>query len=86
MRDALNLAECIGNIDPTDDHDGSSTKKAIGVYQEEMIRRGRVTVQRNVAASRLDESSLGWGGRGIEPLEEEHISLENIRRVRKATA
>lgn len=81
MRDALNLAECIGNIDPTNDQDGSSTKKALGVYQEEMLQRSRATVKRNVDASRLDPSSMGWGGRDVELLEEEHISLENIGRV-----
>lgn len=86
MRDALKLAECIGNIDRTDDHDGSSTKKAIGTYQEEMLRRSRATVQRNVDASNFDTSSMGWGGRDIEPLEPENISLENIGRVEKATA
>lgn len=81
MRDALNLAECIGNIDPTNDQDGSSTKKALGVYQEEMLRRSRATVKRNVDASRLDPSSMGWGGRDVELLEEKHISLETIGRV-----
>lgn len=86
MRDSLNLAECIGNIDPTNDQDGSSTKKAIGVYQEEMLPRSRATVRRNIDASRMDPYSMGWGGRGIEPLEEEHISLENIARLGKATA
>lgn len=86
MRDALNLAECIGNIDPNNDHDGYSTKKAIGVYQEEMLQRSRVTVQRNIEASRMDPSSMGWGGRSIEPLEEEHISLEDIGRVEKVVA
>lgn len=84
MRDALNLAECIGNIDPNNDHDGHSTKKAIGVYQEEMLQRSRVTVQKNIEASRMDPSSMGWGGRDIEPLEEEHISLGKIGRVEKA--
>lgn len=86
MRDALSLAECIGSIDPANDHDGSSTKKAIGVYQEEMLRRSRATVQKNVEASRMDPSSMGWGGRGLVPLEEENISLETIRRVEKASA
>lgn len=86
MRDALKLAECIGNIDTTNDHGGSSTKKAIEAYQEEMLRRSRAAVQRNVDASRLDASSMGWGGRDIEPVEEEHISLETIGRVYKATA
>lgn len=86
MRDGLNLAECIGNIDPSNDHDGSSTKNAIGVYQEEMLRRSRETVKRNVDASKMDPSSMGWGGRGIEPLKEEHISLENIGRVEEATS
>lgn len=84
MRDALNLAECIGKIDLPNDHDGSSTKKAIEAYQEEMIQRSRETVKRNVDASRMDPSSMGWGGRGLELVEEEHISLENIRRVEKA--
>lgn len=84
MRDALNLAECVGNIDANNDHSGRSTKKAIGVYQEEMLKRSRVTVQKNIEASRMDSSSMGWGGRDIEPLEEEHISLENIARVDKA--
>lgn len=82
MRDALNLAECIGNIDPSNDRDGYSTKKAIGAYQEEMLQRSRVTVQRNVEASRMNSSSMGWGGRDIEPLEEENISLANIGRVK----
>lgn len=83
MRDALNLAECIGNIDPSNDNDGSSTRNAIGVYQEEMLRRSRETVKRNVDASNMDPASMGWGGRGIELVEEEHISLENIGRVEK---
>lgn len=82
----MNLAESIGNIDPANDHGGSSTKKAIEVYQEEMIRRSRATVKRNVEASRLDPSAMGWGGRDIEPLEEENISLDNIGRVEKVTA
>lgn len=83
MRDALNLAECIGNIDPSNDYDGSSTKNAIEVYNEEMLRRSRETVKRNVDASNMDPASMGWGGRGIELVEEEHISLGNIGRVEK---
>lgn len=86
MRDALNLAECIGTIDAVNDHGGSSTKKALEAYQEEMIRRSRAAVQRNVDASRLDLSAMGWGGRDIVPLEEENISLEAIGRIEKAVA
>jgi hypothetical protein len=29
---------------------------------------------------------MGWGGRDIEPLEEEHISLETIGRIDKVVA
>lgn len=84
MRDALNLAECIGNIDATNDHGGSSKKKAIEVYQDEMLRRSRAAVQGNVDAStRLNSSSMGLAGRDIEPLEEQNISLETIGRVNK---
>lgn len=86
MRDALNLAECISNIDATSDHGGFSTKKAIEVYQEEMLQRSRVTVQKHIEASRLDPSSMGWGGRDIGPLEEESISLESIGRAETVTA
>lgn len=82
----MNLAESIGKIDSANDHGGSSTKKSIELYQEEMIRRSRATVKRNVEASRLDPSAMGWGGRDIEPLEEENISLDNIGRVEKLTA
>ena len=87
IRDALNLAQCIGNIDASNDHGESSTEKAIEDYQEEMLQRSRVTVQRNINASRVDPSSMGWGGRDIEPLEEEeNISLESIGRVGKVIA
>lgn len=81
MRDALSLADCIANIDAPNDHGGSSSKKAIQSYQEEMLRRSRVTVQKNIEASRLEPSSMGWGGRDIEPLEGESISLESIGRA-----
>lgn len=86
MMDALKLAECIGNINAVNDHDGSSTKSAVSIYQEEMLRRSQATVRKNVDASSLNLSSMGWGGRDVQPLEWESISLEEIGRVQIAPA
>ncbi|KAK2614239.1 hypothetical protein N8I77_001085 [Diaporthe amygdali] len=86
MMDALKLAECIGNINAVNDHDGSSTKSAVSIYQEEMLRRSQATVRKNVDASSLNLSSMGWGGRDVQPLEWESISLEEIGRVQVAPA
>ncbi|KAL1859505.1 hypothetical protein Daus18300_009650 [Diaporthe australafricana] len=84
MRDALKLAESIGNINAINDVEGSSTKMAVAIYNEEMIRRGSIAVQKNIDANKLNAKSMGWGGRDFEPLEEEHISLQNVGRLNMA--
>lgn len=81
MRDALKLAASIANINAINDTEGSSTKMAVAIYNEEMIRRGSIAVQKNIDANKLNSKSIGWGGRDFEPLEEEQISLENVGRL-----
>ncbi|KAI3395126.1 hypothetical protein diail_1741 [Diaporthe ilicicola] len=86
MMDALKLAECIGKIEAINETEDSGTRTAVSMYHEEMIPRSNVTVQRNLDAGEPDSSSMGWGGRAVEPLEEKRISLGDIGRLEKALA